>query len=171
MLAGCNTTEAVRFQALGTSQQSIVRDGRPALVSRKSKSIVMVSPAGRGIPVAGRPVYVVGISNLSGQPVDFRVADVSVTQLTGGNPVSLQVIPYEQLVSEERTRQVIGAVLAGAAAGANSYAAARSGYGTATVYTPSGTVSESWPGKFEQPDKWIFGLTAASIALANQERP
>ena len=68
----------------------------------------------------------------------------------------MQVITFEQLVSEERTRQVISAVLVGAASAANSYSASRSGYGSATVYTPRGPINATY-----------YSPTAAAIANAN----
>lgn len=43
----------------------------------------------------------------------------------------MTVVTYERLVNEEKTRQVIGALLLGAAAGANAYAASQADYGTA----------------------------------------
>src|SRR4051794_7584832 len=82
-LAGCASTEGVRFQALA-QQQALVRDGRAALVSKKQNSIVMISPAGRQMETGRRPVYVVGLFNNSGNPSDFRVADISVTQSIAG---------------------------------------------------------------------------------------
>lgn len=124
-LAGCASTESVRFQALA-QQESLVRDGRAALVSKKQNSIVMISPAGRQMQAGRRPVYVVGLYNKSGRPLEFRVADISVTQIVGGRAMSLPVVPYEQLVQEERTRQVMAAVLVGAASAANAYSANRS---------------------------------------------
>ena len=86
VVAGCNTTESVKFQALSTSQQPMMRDGRPSIVSKKTKSVVLVSPASRGIRSGTRPVYVVGISNVSKAPIDFRVADVAVNQIVNGSP-------------------------------------------------------------------------------------
>ncbi|MDF2119650.1 hypothetical protein PY365_29230 [Roseiarcaceae bacterium H3SJ34-1] len=156
MIAGCNTTESVRFQALNASQQTMVRDGQPAIVSKKSKSIVLVSPASRGIQSGARPVYIIGMTNISKLPLDFSVNDVTVTQIVNGKMQPLQVINYDQLVSEERTRQIVGAILVGVAAGANSYAASRAGYGNATIYTPSGTVTANY-----------YSPTAAAIAGAN----
>ena len=47
LASACNTTESVQFTALA-NQTAIVRDGLPAIISRKSWSIVLVRPAGRG---------------------------------------------------------------------------------------------------------------------------
>jgi hypothetical protein len=76
---GCASHEVANFQARA-GQESIVRDGRPALVSRANNSIVMIAPAVRQFRSGGRPVFVVGIYNLSQAPLGFRVADISATQ-------------------------------------------------------------------------------------------
>jgi hypothetical protein len=68
-LAGCASTEGVRFQALA-QQQALVRGGRAALVSKKQSSIVMISPAARQMEKGRRPVYVVGVFQL-GQSLRF----------------------------------------------------------------------------------------------------
>lgn len=153
LLSGCVTNEVVKFSATNPNQQSMVRDGRPALVSRQKNSIVLVSTAGRNVQTNGRPVFVVGITNMSKQPIDFRVDQVEVMQNVGGQPMQLAVITYEQLVQEEKTRQVAAAILTGVAAGANAYSASRAGYGTYT--TPGGRT-----GSFYSP-------TAAAIAQGN----
>jgi hypothetical protein len=67
--SACVQQETVRFQAKA-QQQAFVRDGRPALVSQKANSIVLIRPAARQIAAGGRPVFVVGIRNLTKAPVD-----------------------------------------------------------------------------------------------------
>jgi len=72
------------------------------------------------------------------------VAEISASQINAdGSATDLIVIPYEQLVSEENTRQVATAILTGVAAGANAYSAAYAGYGSTngTIYTPSGSAN------------------------------
>ena len=129
LVGGCNTLEPVQFTP-SLNQSAIIRDGIPAIVSRKANSIVMVSPAKRGEPANGRLVFVVAINNLTKQPIDFQVAEIAATQINAdGSPTPLIIIPYEQLVSEENTRQVATALLTGVAAGANAYSAAYAGYG------------------------------------------
>lgn len=144
------------------NQQPLVRDGVPALVSRKTKSIVLASQAGREQPSGSRTVLVIGVTNISKEPIDFKVSDVTVEQLKDGQPVqALNVITYEQLVSEEKTRQVVAALLVGAAAAGNAYSASRAGYGygQANVYAPSGRVYHV-SGTYYDP-------TAAAIANVN----
>jgi len=153
-LAGCMTAgETVSFKASNPQQQALMRDGQPALVSRQKSSLVLVRPASRQLQANGRPVFVVGINNLSRQPVDFRVAQVEAIQHAAGSDFEMKIVTYEMLVQEEKNRQVAAALLTGLAAGANSYSASRAGYGSYT--TPSGRT-----GTFYSP-------TAAAIAQGN----
>ena len=57
--------------------------GNPSIVSRKRSSIVIVRPASRRFASGGRPVFVIGINNLTNVPQNFRVADVQVVQSSG----------------------------------------------------------------------------------------
>jgi hypothetical protein len=138
--AACAQTEVARFQARD-GQQALVRDGRPAIVSRRGSSLVLVSPATRQFKAGKRSAYVVAINNLSAGPIDFTVGNLWVAQLVGGQVTNrLRLYTYEDLVSEERTRQIVAGVAAGLAAGANAYSAANAGYynANATVYGPRG---------------------------------
>jgi hypothetical protein len=159
MLAGCASTETVQFQAKPT-QQAMVRDGQAAIVSRLKSSIVMVRPASRQFRSGARPVFVVAINNLTNTPLDFRVANVEVTQFVNGQSAALKVVTYEELVSEERTRQVFAAIGTGLAAAGNAYNASQAGYYNAhsTVYTPRGTYQVNTNG---------YSPTAAAVAQAN----
>ncbi|WP_298244833.1 hypothetical protein [uncultured Bradyrhizobium sp.] len=154
LLGGCVTGgDTVAFRASNPQQQTMMRDGQPALVSRQKSSLVLVRPAARQLQVNGRPVFVVGINNLGRQPVDFRVGQVEASQHVAGSDFEMKVVTYEMLVQEEKNRQVAAALLTGIAAGANSYSASRAGYGHYT--TPSGRT-----GTFYSP-------TAAAIAQGN----
>jgi hypothetical protein len=153
-LSGCvANTDTVQFRSSGPSQQAMMRDGQPALVSRQKNSLVLVKPASRQLQSNGRPVFVIGINNLGREPFDFRVAQVEVTQRVGASEYPIQVVTFEMLQQEEKNRQVAVALLAGAAGAANAYSASRAGYGSYT--TPSGRT-----GTFYSP-------TAAAIAQSN----
>jgi hypothetical protein len=153
-LTGCVTAgETVSFKASNPQQQALMRDGQPALVSRQKSSLVLVRPAARQLQVNGRPVFVVGINNLSKQPVDFRVAQEEAVQHAAGSDFDMKIVTYEMLVQEEKNRQVAAVILTGVVAGANSYSASRAGYGSYT--TPGGRT-----GTFYSP-------TAAAIAQGN----
>lgn len=135
-IGACVPTERVAFNA-GPQQQAVVRDGRNAILSRKKNSTVVVTPASREIARGGRPVFVVGIQNNGKTAGDFRVSEVTVVQLqSGGVSRPMPVVPYEQLVSEERTRQVVGALLVGVAAAGNSMAAQNASYTRRGNYSP-----------------------------------
>ena len=153
-LAGCMTAgETVSFKASNPQQQALMRDGQPALVSRQKGSVVLVRPAARQLQANGRPVFVVGINNLSRQAVEFRVGQVEAVQHAAGSDFEMKIVTYEMLVQEEKNRQVAAALLTGVAAGANAYSASRAGYGHYT--TPSGRT-----GTFYSP-------TAVAIAQGN----
>lgn len=159
LCAGCVTTETVQFRAQ-SDQQAIVRDGQAALVSRKKKSLVIARPAQRQFQIGGRPVFAIGINNLTNSPQDFRVSDVKVVQTVRDDTVELKVITYEMLVQEEKTRQVFAAVMTGVAAGANSYSASRAGHynSNSTVHTSRGTYQVHTTG---------YSPTANAIAQSN----
>src|SRR3954449_2001654 len=91
-LGGCASTgETVGFRASNPQQQTMMRDGQPALVSRQKTSLVLVRPASRQLRANGRPVFVVGITNLGKQPVEFRVAEVEAMQHVGASDFGMQI--------------------------------------------------------------------------------
>lgn len=156
-LAGCMTAgETVSFKASNPQQQALMRDGQPALVSRQKSSVVLVRPAARQLQANGRPVFVVGINNLSRQPVEFRVGQVEAVQHAAGSDFEMKIVTYEMLVQEEKNRQVAAALLTGVAAGANAYSASRAGYGSYT--TPSGRT-----GTFYSPTAAVIAQNNAAV--------
>jgi hypothetical protein len=153
-LGGCvSTGDTVAFKASNPQQQTMMRDGQPALVSHQKNSLVLIRPASRQLQANGRPVFVVGINNLGKQPIDFRVDQVEAIQHVAGSDYDMKVVTYEMLQQEEKNRQVAAAILTGVAAAGNAYSASRAGYGTYT--TPSGRT-----GTFYSP-------TAAAVAQGN----
>jgi hypothetical protein len=127
-VAGCVTagTDMVRFETKSPQQFVAMRDGESIITSRGRFSTVTVRPATRQI--GNRPVFIVGIENTSKRPVDFAVANVHVTQDTGGGVNELKVYNYNELVQEENNAQVARALLVGALGGVNSGLAGRSYY-------------------------------------------
>jgi hypothetical protein len=138
-----------------------MRDGQAALVSRGKTSLVLVRPASREFKSGNRPVFVVGINNMAATPLDFKVANIQAAQVVGEQLVGLKVVTYEQLVGEERGRQVARALLVGLAAGANAVSASQAGYYNrdSTVITPRG-------GTY-QVHTTGYSPTAAAIAQSN----
>lgn len=165
-LAGCVTTETAQFKPIG-GQEAIVRDGNPALLSKKPHSIVLVRPAKREFQIGSRPVYVVGVMNAGPSSVLLTTKNITVQQTRDGAPIAdLKVMTYEELVNEEKTRQVVTAVLVGVAAGANAYSASRAGYynSSGTIYTPRGPASFRVSGY--DPTAAAIAQTSASIENA-----
>ncbi len=159
LAAGCVTTETVQFRPKA-QQETLVRDGQAALISRRKSSLILVKPAGRQIQSGARPVFIVGITNLTGAPLEFRMANIEVAQIVNQQAMPLKVFTYEDLVAEERNRQIAAAFFGGVAMAANSYSASRAGYynRTSTVATPRGTYQVQTTG---------YSPTAAAIAQSN----
>jgi hypothetical protein len=158
--AGCAQMETAKFRA-HQGQEALVRDGNPALLSRRPASLVMVRPASRQFQAGRRPSYVVAIYNLTRAPLQFAVANLSVGQIHDGQiDRPLRVYTFEDLQTEERNRQIAAAILVGVAAGANAAAASQAGYyhSNATVYSPGGVRNVSISG---------YSPTAAAIAQSN----
>jgi len=74
--------------------------------------------------------------------------------------MALKVITFDDLMLEERNRQIARAFIGGLAVAANSYSASRAGYynNTSTVSTPRGTYRVNTTG---------YSPTAAAIAQTN----
>lgn len=159
-LAGCVTTETVQFRSANPEQQAMIRDGRPGLVSRQKNSIVIISPASRGVAVGTRPVFVVGIYNLSKAPMTFMMSQIYARQIVAGQEYQMPVVTYEMLAQEEKNRQIARAVLAGVAAGANTYAASQAGQGSFNAVSHGRYGSVYTTGSYYSP-------TAAAIAQTN----
>jgi hypothetical protein len=133
LLAGCATAgnDVVQFQAQRT-QQVLMRDGESTITSRGLNSIVTMRPATR--QVGSRPVYIVGIQNISRQPLNFRVGDAQAVQIVAGQPAkALKVYSYDELYQEELNAQVGRAILVGVLGGVNSGLAGRNPYAQANA--------------------------------------
>jgi hypothetical protein len=156
-LSGCVTNnETVQFKTSNPQQQAMMRDGQPALVSRMKTSVVLVRPASRQLQANGRPVFVIGINNLSHGPVDFRVGQVEAIQRVGASEYQMQVVTFEMLQQEEKNRQIATAILVGVAGAANAYSASRAGNGTYT--TPNGRT-----GTFYSPTANVIAQNNAAV--------
>lgn len=159
-LASCTSVETPSFVP-NAQQEAIVRDGQPALISKKPKSVVMVRPATRSFQGGERPAFVVAVLNTGPAPATLYVHDVRVSQsIPGDKPYELKVYSYDDLVAEEKQAQLNRAILVSLAAGANAAAAANAGYYNAsgTVYSPYGVSRVTVSG---------YDPSAAAIANAN----
>ena len=176
--------EVVHFAAK-PQQQAMIRDGEPVLVSKKQNSVVMIRPATRQFQAGGRPAFVVAVRNLTKAPVDFLVGNIEATQIAGEQTMPMKVFSYEDLVAEEKSRQVAMAILVGTAAGLNSVAASRAGYsdrmsttygarGVSTRYTTSYSTSAAIAAQnraMRQNDRLIdAAIKDGQASLARLER-
>jgi hypothetical protein len=134
-----------------------VRDGVPIIYSRQAQSLVLVRPALRQFRAGRRPVYVLALYNLTNAPLQFSIGNVHIAQMQDGQSRSLHVYTYDELVSEERTRQAIQAIGVGLGAVGNSMSAASAGDYNATGYMsgPNGVSTVNIHG---------YDPTAAAIA-------
>ena len=123
LLSGCVTasTDVVHFVPT-PQQQALMRDGQSVIVSRAKNSIVTIRPATRAVQ-NGRPIFIVNIQNVSRQPLEVRLANVSAEQMVAGNTRELKVFSYDELVQEEQQAHTGRVVVAALAAGMNSYSA------------------------------------------------
>lgn len=162
-LTGCVTGERVKFEP-GLNQMRMVRDGVPAISSKSSRSLAILKPALREFRDGQRVIFTLAVNNLTSAPTDLRISNIMANQITtSGSEVALEVITYEQLLQEERTRQVFAAVAVGLSATANAYSASRAGYGTysGTAYGSRGSVTYS--GNYYSPTAAAIASTNASI--------
>lgn len=140
-LAGCSAPERVILNATD-GQQSIVRDGIPALISTK-KHIVMLRPNARQLGGNSRPAFTIVVRNQGSKPETFLETGVRAQQKIGNQTIAVRVFSYDELVQEETDRQRMAAVGAALAAAGRGVQAANAGYTTTTgtIHGPYGTSS------------------------------
>jgi hypothetical protein len=99
----------------------MLRDGDTIITSRAKNSIVTVRPATH--LVAGRPVFIVGIQNISRARLDFRVSEATAGQMVDGSTNPLKVYTYDEIVVQEKNegagRSLVASVLGVSANGDN----------------------------------------------------
>jgi len=121
LTAGCLTTsgggiggggDAISFQPT-PYQQTMLRDGDTIVTSRAKNSVLTVRPATH--LVTDRPVFVVGIQNVSRTRLDFRVSEATASQIVEGSSKPLRVYTYDEIVVQERNegmgRTLVASVL------------------------------------------------------------
>ena len=102
VLTGCMTAgETVSFKASNPQQQALMRDGQPALVSRQKGSLVLVRPASRQLQANGRPVFVVGINNLSrfSPSISELLRSRQTQHVAGSDFFEMKIVTYEMFAA------------------------------------------------------------------------
>ena len=128
------------------------------MLSQQKGSVVLVKQATRETSTDARDSYIVAIFNPTSKPLNFSFSSLTVTQpVAGGQLQALKTYSYDELVAEEKRREVVSAILVGLSAGANAAAAANSGY-----YSASGTVV----GPYGTSNVFVTGYSPAAAAAA-----
>jgi hypothetical protein len=138
LLTGCASGEHISLVA-NSSQQSLMRDGVPTLLSTQQQ-VVMLRPAASTVRRGDRPAFVVAVYNRSKRPAELRVSDITALQTGLAQQTPIHVYTYDELVAEARRKQAwaaVGVALGGAAGAIN---AANAGY-SSTYGSYSGSAS------------------------------
>jgi hypothetical protein len=124
--------------------------GQPTFVSAKAEGVVQVAmpPPSKGKRVG---IVVIGL-NRGGRPRSLGYENIAI-RTSAGLPVTL--LTYEELQHKARVKAGWMTFFAAVAAGANSYAAQQSAYGTAhgSAYTstPYGGIRSSYSASYYSP--------------------
>ena len=140
LISGC-TSQRIDLAA-GPGQEAIVRDGVPALVSKK-RHLVMLRPNNRLLKGNARPAFTLVVRNMGGSSETLLESKISAQQLLGGKTASVRFLRYDELVKEESDRQTAAAIGATLAGVGRAMSASNAGYvttnGTVNAYSPYGS--------------------------------
>ncbi len=151
----------------GPGQTELTRDGRQAVSSTRPRSLALLRAHSRAVNRGQRVPFVLAMQNRSKEPLNFSVSAIEVEQLIEGQGATpLEVMTVEKLEQEERSRQVMQAILIGVAAGANAAAAANAGHyrTNTTIYTPRGTIYGTTTGYSPA----LAAVASTNAAIQNQ---
>ncbi|MCC7251618.1 hypothetical protein [Hyphomicrobium sp.] len=156
--------------AAAPGQESIIRDGVPALVSRK-KHVVMLKPNSRVIDGSARPAFTIVVNNMSGAPHDLLESSISARQNVEGKHVAVRVHRYDELVQEEKDKQAVQAFAAVLSGTARAMSAANAGYVTSTggvnTYGYGGRAYGTYTATTYDPLRAQIAQQAANAETAN----
>jgi hypothetical protein len=136
LLTGCASSERIALVA-SPAQQSLTRDGVPALLSAQ-KQVVMLRPVAASVRRGDRPTFVLAVYNRAKRPAELRVANITAHHVGDGKQKPVRVFTHEELVAEARRKQTWAAVGAALSGAGGALSAANAGYshtqGTYTGY-------------------------------------
>ena len=96
VLAGCSSPQRIMLSP-GHGQESLVRDGSPALVSQK-KNLVMLRANNRLVESGSRPAFTLVVRNLSSKSETLLESAITAQQTVSGRSVALRVYRYDELI-------------------------------------------------------------------------
>ncbi len=159
-LSACGTTVQLAPQADAT-EHVFYADGHPVMISSKVNS-VSVGLNSEVFRYNDRVTFFVGVRNMTATPIDFSPSNV--TFRVGAE--QSKVYSYDELVAEENRREGWQAFALGLAAAGRAMSAASAGYsttyGTASVYSPSGSAYGTYSGTTYDPAKAAIAQQAAN---------
>lgn len=124
-IVGCAAPRDTFTLSAGENQQSVIRDGVPALVSTK-RNVVFLRPAEDLQNSFERPRFVVAMFNRGKNPATMQVSDIDVRS-TRPQVARLRVYTYAELMAEVETKKNTALVLTALAGAAGAYSAAQAG--------------------------------------------
>lgn len=152
-------------------QESMIRDGMPALISRK-QHLVMLRPNKRLVAANARPAFTIAVRNFGNQPVTLYESGVSAQQPLGAKTAAIRVYRYDELVKEEQTRQAVAAVGAALGGFSRAYSASNAGYvnttGSFNAYGNRGSAYGTYSATTYDPLRAQLAQNAASAQTASE---
>lgn len=135
LVTACGTTMPRRLDLVASNEQQVFyRDGISCSTTEfalDNNSDPQIGLGICGVPLsASRGRIDVWLQNNADRPVTLADTDVSI-ELDG---IPLEMLRYDDLLAEEKSRQNWQAFAAGLAAGANAYSASQAGQSTTTGY-------------------------------------
>jgi hypothetical protein len=166
--AGCSS-QKIKLAA-SPGQESIVRDGVPALVSKK-RNLVMLKPNTQVLKGNARPAFTVAVRNHGTQPITLLETNITAIQ-SGDRTEPLKVHRYAELVSEEETRQAVAAFGAALAGAGRAMSASQAGYvhttGNVNAYGTYGSSYGTYSATTYDPLRAQLAQQSANAQTANE---
>lgn len=159
-LAGCSTTAQLTPQP-GNQQLLRYDDGKPVLVSFAKSQVAIIQEA-QTFESNGRANVVVAVANGTMTPFNFSPSDITFEF----NGEMQHVYTYDELLSEQKSREAWSAVALALAGVSNAMAASNQGYsytsGNVTARGPGGTAYGTFSGYTYDPSKAAAARARAS---------
>jgi len=169
-VGACSTGGEIK--AVSSEDQKVFyKDGREMLISGKKSSIVGLHTEDRHMTFGMRQDFFVAAKNKSNENVVFSTENISALS----NELPLKIYSYEDLKSEEDTRQAVALFSATAGGIADSISASRAGYSntygtySGSVYANNGTSAQTFGSYSGSTYDYAAAEAAKNAAEANSK--
>jgi hypothetical protein len=146
LLLGCASNDRMEL-ITGSNQEAIVRNGTPALYSRK-KHLVMLSANASAISSHERPGFTLAVRNMGSKGVLLTTPSISASGSIENKRTALKVFSYDELVKEEQERQTVAAFATALSAVGGAMAASQAGYVHTTGSVSGNTYGRPYHGTY-----------------------